>query len=61
MEMITDGLFFIQEELRKAFCHHEYICKTAPCVGGPITYYKCRKCGRATYNPPEKLVVNDDK
>ena len=55
--MITDALY----ELKKLFCHHEYVCHSVPYFLEFITYYKCKKCGRLTYNPPRELVVHNGK
>ena len=54
--MITDAVY----ELKKLFCHHEYVYRTTPYFLPYIDWYKCRKCGRRVYNPPKELVVHDD-
>ncbi len=59
--MISDIWYRLTQWWKQLFCHHEYICKTVPNVFEPITYYKCRKCGHVTFDPPESLVIFDDK
>lgn len=54
--MITDAIY----ELKKLFCHHEYVYQTTPYFLPYIDWYECRKCGRRVYNPPKELVVHND-
>lgn len=59
--MITDTFFKWRNSVKKIFCHHEYVCHSVSYFLEFITYYKCKKCGRLTYNPPKELVVHNGK
>ena len=54
--MLTDVYF----KIKRLWCQHEYVYYSTPynCF---YTYgwYKCRKCGRRTTNPPQQLIVKD--
>lgn len=44
------------------FCHHEYVYQSVPeLVHLWYGYwYRCGKCGRIAYNPPQELIVSEE-
>ena len=60
--MITDLWFKMWFNIKKLFCHHEYVYQSAPdLVHHWYGYwYRCRKCGRITCDPPQKLIVSEE-
>lgn len=48
-------------KLKALFCRHEYIFYAPPYYLDITGYYACRKCGKLSNNPPEKLIVKEKK